>query len=145
MDKAADRMRETFANIGQAFTDGFDKGNSLIDTSGLEQHLSDAVGGVMDHVQSVSEQSRKSVEPAKPFGPMIDPEEDATKGKKPAISAIQRIGGGGAAYGAGDPMLREQQRQTRELTTQTVLLRDVKRAVENNKPTASLTSAAVFA
>jgi hypothetical protein len=44
VDKAAARMRETFANIGKAFTEGFDKGNSLIDTSGLEQHLGDAVG-----------------------------------------------------------------------------------------------------
>jgi hypothetical protein len=139
IDKAAARMRETFANIGKAFTDGFDKGNSLIDTSGLEQHLGDTVGSVMDRVQSVSEQSRKAVEPAKPTGPLIDPEEDASKGKKPAISAIQRVGGGGAAYGAGDPMLREQQRQTRELTTQTGLLRDVKRAIEN-KPTASPTA-----
>jgi hypothetical protein len=84
----------------------------------------------MDRVQSVSEQSRKAVEPPKPTGPMIDPEEDASKGKKPAISAIQRIGGGGAAYGAGDPMLREQQRQTRELSTQTGLLRDVKRLLD---------------
>ena len=42
-------------------------------------------------------------------------------------------------------MLREQQRQTRELTTQTGLLRDVKRAIEN-KPTASTTTlSAVFA
>ena len=42
----------------------------------------------------------------------------------------QRGGGGGAAYANGDPMLREQQRQTRELTTQTGLLRDVKRALD---------------
>ena len=144
-DKAATRMRDAFDNIGTALSEGFDKGNSLIDTSDWEQHLGDAVGSVMDRVQSVSEQSRKAVEPAKPAGPMIDPEEDASKGKKPAISAIQRIGGGGAAYGAGDPMLREQQRQTRELTTQTGLLRDVKRAIEN-KPTASNTTlSTVFA
>ena len=42
-------------------------------------------------------------------------------------------------------MLREQQRQTRELTTQTSLLRDVKQAIEN-KPTASTTTlSAAFA
>jgi len=59
---------------------------------------------------------------------------------------LQRIGGGGnASYGTGDPILREQKRQTREFTTQTGLLRDVKRAIEN-KPTAStILSAPVFA
>jgi len=141
--KATTRMRDAFSNIGTALSEGFDKGNSLIDTSGLEQHLDDAVGSVMQHAQTVSEESRKAVEPPKPTGPLLDPEDG--KPAKAAVSAIQRIGGGGAAYGNGDPMLREQQRQTRELTTQTGLLRDVKRAIEN-KPTASAsTLSPVFA
>ena len=33
-------------------------------------------------------------------------------------------------YSTGDPMLREQQRQTRELSTQTGLLRDVKKLLD---------------
>ena len=136
-------MRDAFANIGKAFSDGFDKGNSLIDTSGLEQHLDDAIGGVMEHVQSVSEQSRAETKPQQPTVGAFDEELDAKK--KSSVSAIQRIGGGGSAYGSGDPMLREQQRQTRELTTQTGLLRDVKRAIENKKPTALLTPETVFA
>jgi hypothetical protein len=83
------------------------------------------------------------VEPKKPTGAQLNlddaEEEKPQKTVKNAVSAIQRIGGGGAAYSNGDPMLREQQRQTRELTTQTGLLRDVKRAIEN-KPTASTTT-----
>jgi hypothetical protein len=89
------------------------------------------------------------VEPKKPTGAQLNlddtEEEKPQKTVKNAVSAIQRIGGGGAAYSNGDPMLREQQRQTRELTTQTGLLRDVKRAIEN-KPTASTTKlSTVFA
>ena len=96
-DKAGNRMRETFENIGNALSEGFTKGSSLIDTSDWQSHLDDTIGG------------------------------------------------GGGAYSNGDPMLREQQRQTRELTTQTGLLRDVKRAIEN-KPTASTTTlSAAFA
>ena len=148
-DKAGNRMRETFENIGTALSDGFTKGSSLIDTSDWETQLSDSIGGVMDRVQKVSEQARADVEPKKPTGAQLtldDAEEDKPqKTVKNAVSAIQRIGGGGAAYSNGDPMLREQQRQTRELTTQTGLLRDVKRAIEN-KPTASTTTlSAAFA
>ena len=142
-DKAGNRMRETFENIGTALSDGFTKGSGLIDTSDWETQLSDSIGGVMDRVQKVSEQARADVEPKKPTGAQLnldDAEEDKPqKTVKNAVSAIQRIGGGGAAYSNGDPMLREQQRQTRELTTQTGLLRDVKRAIEN-KPTASTTT-----
>ena len=144
-DKAGNRMRETFDNIGTAFSEGFTKGSGLIDTSDWETQLSDSIGGVMDRVQKVSEQARADVEPKKAIGPLLNlDDEEGTKDKpekasKAAVSAIQRIGGGGAAYGGGDPMLREQQRQTRELTTQTGLLRDVKRAIEN-KPTASTTT-----
>ena len=141
-DKAGNRMRETFENIGTALSDGFTKGSSLIDTSDWESQLDASIGGVMDRVQKVSEQARADVEPKKPTGPQLnldDGEDKPQKTVKNAVSAIQRIGGGGAAYSNGDPMLREQQRQTRELTTQTGLLRDVKRAIEN-KPTASTTS-----
>jgi hypothetical protein len=142
-------MRETFENIGTALSEGFTKGSGLIDTSDWETQLSDSIGGVMDRVQKVSDQARADVEPKKPSGAPLnldDAEEDKPqKTVKNAVSAIQRIGGGGAAYSNGDPMLREQQRQTRELTTQTGLLRDVKRAIEN-KPTASTTKlSTVFA
>jgi len=67
----------------------------------------------MDRVQKVSEQARADVEPKKPTGPQlnIDDGEDKPKTVKNAVSAIQRIGGGGAAYSNGDPILREQQRQ----------------------------------
>ncbi|MEQ1861997.1 MAG: hypothetical protein ABMA13_18925 [Chthoniobacteraceae bacterium] len=137
-DKAAARMQEAFSNIGNAMSEGFDKGSSLIDTSDWQEHLDDAIGGVMDHAQVVSQQSRDAVEPKQSNGPMIEPEEGGSK--KPAISAIQRIGGGGNAYGSGDPMLREQQRQTKELNTQTGLLRDVKRLLDRSpSPKATLT------
>ncbi len=92
-DKAATRMRDAFSNIGTALSAGFDKGNSLIDTSDWEQHLGDAVDSVMDRVQIVSQQSLDATQPTKPSGPLLDPEEDTNKGKKSAISAIQRIGG----------------------------------------------------
>ena len=141
-DKAGNRMRETFANIGTALSDGFTKGSGLIDTSDWESQLDASIGGVMDRVQKVSAKARQEVEPKKPTGPQLnldDGEDKPQKTVKNAVSAIQRIGGGGAAYSNGDPMLREQQRQTRELTTQTGLLRDVKRAIEN-KPTASPTT-----
>jgi hypothetical protein len=127
LNRVTQRMHDAFANIGSALGAGFDRGSSLIDTSGLEQHLSEAVGSVMEHAQVISQQSREAVAPPKVNGLLLDPEEGK---QKFAISAIQRIGGGGAAYGAGDPMLREQQRQTRELSTQTGLLRDVKRLLD---------------
>ena len=142
-DKAGTRMRETFNNIGTALSDGFTKGSGLIDTTEWQAQLDASVGGVMDRVQKVSEQAREDVEPKQPTGPQLNLDDEETdkpqKTVKSAVSAIQRIGGGGAAYSNGDPMLREQQRQTRELTTQTGLLRDVKRAIEN-KPTASTTT-----
>ena len=108
---------------------------SLIDTGAWQQHLDELIGGVMQHVQEVSEKSREETKPRPQNVGAYDEELDAKK--KPSVSALQRIGGGGnASYGTGDPILREQQRQTRELSTQTGLLRDVKRAIEN-KPTAS--------
>ena len=87
----------------------------------------------MDRVQKVSDQARADVEPKKATGLQLnldDGEGKPEKTVKNAVSAIQRIGGGGAAYSNGDPMLREQQRQTRELGTQTGLLRDVKRLLD---------------
>ena len=134
VERVTDRVREAFSNIGKSFSAGFDKGSALIDTSGWQQHLNETIGGVMQRVQSVSEQSRADAQPRQPNVGGYDEELDAKK--KPSTSTLQRIGGGGAAYGGGDPVLREQQRQTRELTTQTGLLRDVKRAIEN-KPAAS--------
>ncbi len=144
VDRAAERMRATFANIGTALSDGFTKGSGLIDTSDWESQLSDSIGGVMDRVQRVSAQARADVE-QKPTGPQLnldDGEDKPEKTVKNAVSAIQRIGGGGAAYSNGDPMLREQQRQTRELGTQTGLLRDVKRLLDRPpSKTPSLTPA----
>jgi hypothetical protein len=132
-DKAGNRMRETFENIANPLSEGFTKGSGLIDTSDCESHLDDTIGGVMDRVQKVSAKAREDVEPKKPTGPVLnfdDEDEKNEKATRPAVSAIQRIGGGGAVYSNGDPMLREQQRQTRELTTQTGLLRDVKRLLD---------------
>lgn len=142
IDKAAERMRGMFANIGNALSEGFDKGNTLIDTSEWQQHMEDAIDGVMQHVQSVSEQSRAETKPRPPTNG-YDEELDAKK--KPSVSTLQRIGGGGnASYSTGDPVLREQQRQTRELTTQTGLLRDVKRAIENKATTGTALPTPVF-
>lgn len=128
-------------------SDGFEQGSSLIDTSDWQAHLDDSVDSVMRRVQSVSDTARASVETEKPKGVPLLPEEDEEKQQKasrPAVSALQRIGGGGAAVGNGDPMLREQQRQTRELTTQTGLLRDVKRVLENKSPTKSPVAVPAF-
>jgi hypothetical protein len=138
-DKAATRMQDAFSNIGNALSEGFDKGHSLIDTSGLEQHLDDSIGAVMDHAQIISQQSREAVEPKPSGGPAVDMEDGGQK--KASVSAIQRIGGGGSAYGGtADPMLREQQRQTKELNTQTGLLRDVKRLLDRSpSPKTALT------
>ena len=135
MEKTARRMHEAFDEISKALSEGFEKGSSLIDTGDWQQHLDELIGGVMQHVQEVSEKSREETKPRPQNVGAYDEELDAKK--KPSVSALQRIGGGGnASYGTGDPILREQQRQTRELSTQTGLLRDVKRAIEN-KPTAS--------
>ena len=149
-NRASARFSEAIGKIGNSISDGFDEGNRVIDISGMQSHLDETVDAVMQHAQRVSDQSRVETETKKPPGvPLIIDDEPTTEEKlmkesRPSVSAIQRIGGGGAAYSNGDPVLREQQRQTRELTTQTGLLRDVKRAVENNKPTASLTPTAVF-
>ena len=135
VEKAAERMHEAYDEISKAMKEGFEKGNSLIDTGDWQQHLDELIGGVMQHVQEVSEKSREETKPRPQNVGAYDEELDAKK--KPSVSALQRIGGGGnASYGTGDPILREQQRQTRELTAQTGLLRDVKRAIES-KPTAS--------
>src|SRR5207302_8290224 len=114
VDRATERMSEAFSNIGKALSEGFDRGSSLIDTSGLQQHLDDSIGSVMERVQNVSQQSREAVETKKPQPGGYDEELD--RKTKPAASALQRIGGGGYAQGSGDPVLREQQRQTRELS-----------------------------
>jgi hypothetical protein len=137
-NRASTRFSEAIGNISSAVADGFEQGSSLIDTSDWQAHLDDSVDSVMRRVQSVSDTARASVESEKPKGVPLLPEEEEEKPQKasrPAVSALQRIGGGGAAVGNGDPMLREQQRQTRELTTQTGLLRDVKRVLENKTPT----------
>lgn len=99
----------------------------------MERHLDDAIGSVLQRVQSVSGNARAAVESPK-TNRSLDIDEEDQKKTKPAISAIQRIGGGGTAFGAGDPMLREQQRQTRELSTQTGLLRDVRRLLDRPSP-----------
>jgi hypothetical protein len=135
-DKAIERMQEAFANITKALGEGFDKGNTLIDTSEWQQHMEDAIGDVMHHVKDVSDKSRAEIKPREGTG-AYDAELDAKK--KPSVSTLQRIGGGGrASYSTGDPILREQQRQTRELTTQTGLLKDVKKLLDRPqmKPTA---------
>ena len=142
VDKTTARMREAFDEIGKALSEGFEKGSGLIDTGDWQQHLDEVIGGVMQRVQTVSEQSREEIKP-RPITTGYDEELDAKK--KPSVSALQRIGGGGnASYSTGDPILREQQRQTRELTTQTGLLRDVKRAVENKPTTGTAAPAPVF-
>jgi hypothetical protein len=133
VEKTTARMREAFDEIGKALSDGFEKGSGLIDTGEWQQHLDEVIGGVFARVQQVSEKSREEAKPRPINTDSYDEELDAKK--KPVTSSLQKIGGGGGAYGSGDPILREQQRQTRELTTQTGLLRDVKRAIEN-KPTA---------
>jgi hypothetical protein len=129
VEKAAERMRDAVANIGKALGEGFDKGNTAIDTSEWQQHMEDAIDGVMARVQSVSDKSRAEAKPRQENTGAYDEELDAKK--KPSVSALQKIGGGGrASYSTGDPMLREQQRQTRELSTQTGLLRDVKKLLD---------------
>jgi hypothetical protein len=50
---------------------------------------------VMSRVQSVSEQSRADVEPKKAAGLRLDDEEEKKQKTRSAVSAIQRIGGGG--------------------------------------------------
>ena len=97
VDKATQRVRDAFAGIGQAFSEGYDKGSSLIDTGDWQQHLDEAIGGVMSRVQSVSEQSRADVEPKKSTGAQVnlDDEEEKKQKTRSAVSAIQRIGGGG--------------------------------------------------
>ena len=137
VEKTTARMREAFDEIGKALSAGFEKGSGLIDTGEWQQHLDEVIGGVFARVQQVSEKSREEAKPRPINTDAYDEDLDAKK--KPVTSSLQKIGGGGGAYGSGDPMLREQQRQTRELTTQTGLLRDVKRAIEN-KPTASSTT-----
>jgi hypothetical protein len=135
VEKTSARMHEAFEEISKALSAGFEKGSGLIDTGDWQQHLDEVIGGVFARVQQVSEKSREEAKPRPITTGAYDEELDAKK--KPSVSALQRIGGGGnASYSTGDPILREQQRQTRELTTQTSLLRDVKRAIEN-KPTAS--------
>src|SRR5439155_7755887 len=91
MEKAAQRMRETFENIGKALSEGFDKGNSLIDTSEWQKQMEDAIDSVMQRVQSVSEKSRADVQPRKENVGAYDEDLDAKK--KPATSALQKIGG----------------------------------------------------
>jgi len=113
-------------------SEGFEKGSSFIDTGEWQHHMDDAIDSVLQRVKSVSDKARAETKPL-PQTSGYDEELDAKK--KPSTSALQKIGGGGrASYSTGDPILREQQRQTRELSTQTGLLRDVKRLLD--KPTA---------
>ena len=101
VEKTRARMREAFDEIGKALNAGFEKGSGLIETGDWQQHLDEVIGGVMDRVQKVSEKAREDVEPKKPTGPQINlddtEEEKPQKTVKNAVSAIQRIGGGGGA------------------------------------------------
>jgi len=143
VEKTRARMREAFDEISKALSDGFEKGSALIDTGDWQQHLDEVIGGVMQRVQTVSEKARAETKPRPITTGAYDEELDAKK--KPSVSTLQRIGGGGnASYSTGDPILREQQRQTRELSTQTGLLRDVKRAIENKPTTGTAMPAPVF-
>jgi hypothetical protein len=114
VDKATQRVRDAFAGIGKAFSEGYDKGRSLIDTSDWQQHLDEAIGGVMARVQSVSEQARADVEPTKAAGPRLDDGEEPQKTAKHAVSAIQRIGGGGGVA-RQDPDAADRRKQLRLL------------------------------
>jgi hypothetical protein len=112
VDKATQRVRDAFAGIGQAFSEGYDKGHSLIDTSDWQQHLDEAIGGVMQRVQSVSEQSRADTKPRKESAGAFD--EGLDTKKKPVASALQRIGGGGGVA-RHDPDAADRRKQLRLL------------------------------
>jgi hypothetical protein len=116
VDKATQRVRDAFAGIGQAFSEGYDKGSGLIDTGDWQQHLDEAIGGVMNRVQKVSEKAREDVEPKKPTGAQIhlDDEEEKKQKTRHAVSAIQRIGGGGGVA-RHDPDAADRRKQLRLL------------------------------
>jgi hypothetical protein len=116
VDKATQRVRDAFAGIGQAFSEGYDKGRSLIDTGDWQQHLESTIDGVMSRVQSVSEKARADVEPKKPTGAQVnlDDEEEKKQKTRSAVSAIQRIGGGGGVA-RHDPDAADRRKQLRLL------------------------------
>ena len=112
VDKATQRVSDAFAGIGKAFSEGYDKGQSLIDTSDWQQHLDETIDGVMARVQSVSEQSRADTKPRKENIGAFDEDLDAKK--KPSTSALQRIGGGGGVA-RHDPDAADRRKQLRLL------------------------------
>ena len=115
------RMGEELKAIADTAAQGFNEGNSVIDTSGMSKRLDKIVGEVLDHAQQAQDEALKELPtktPDAPIGEQLD--------NKPAFSHLQKIGGGGYTSG-GDPLLTESRQQTRELRE---LNRGVKTLIE---------------
>jgi hypothetical protein len=115
------RMGEELKAITATAVQGFNEGNSVIDTSGMSKRLDKIVGEVLDHAQQAQDEALKELPtktPNAPVGEQLD--------NKPAFSHLQKIGGGGYTSG-GDPLLTESRQQTRELRE---LNRGVKTLIE---------------
>ena len=115
------RMGEELKAIADTAAQGFNEGNSVIDTSGMSKRLDKIVGEVLDHAQQAQDEALKELPtktPNAPVGEQLD--------NKPAFSHLQKIGGGGYTSG-GDLLLTESRQQTRELRE---LNRGVKTLIE---------------
>lgn len=108
LERADQRNQKGFQEMGAAFSNGFDAGNSFFDISPLENRLSDLQDGIMSQVMSVSSRSLAAMDgsPSKRNSMEFD-----AGIAKVGVNSLQRIGGGGGV-GGGDPLLSESQRQT---------------------------------
>jgi hypothetical protein len=121
VDAIKARMGEELKSIAALTMQGFNQGNSVIDTSGISKHLDNVVNQVLNHAQEAQDAALKELPtktPDAPVGEQLD--------NKPAFSHLQKIGGGGYTSG-GDPLLTESRQQTRELKD---LNRGVKTLIE---------------
>ena len=125
------RMGDELKAISTAAMQGFDQGNSVIDTSGISKRLDKVVSEVMDHAQEAQDEALKELPTKTPDAPVGEQLEN-----KPAFSHLQKIGGGGYTSG-GDPLLTETRQQTRELRE---LNRGVKTLIEKQPRTGGGTS-----
>ena len=125
------RMADELKAISAAAMQGFDPGNSVIDTSGISKRLDKVVSEVMNHAQEAQDEALKELPTKTPDAPVGEQLEN-----KPAFSHLQKIGGGGYTSG-GDPLLTETRQQTRELRE---LNRGVKTLIEKQPRTGGGTS-----
>ncbi len=136
--------------VAGVVTAGFDHFKQALDVGGQLNDLSANTGVAVGDLVVLQQEFANAGKSAEDIGPVFGKMAKSLQGGS-ADETIKKLGIsldelkkktpaeqfrtlGAAINAVQDPLLREQQRQTRELTTQTGLLRDVKRLLDRPSP-----------